>query len=200
MHINAAGEEQADSAAEETDCQQRLDPDARHERGAQPDPGTDAQPEWQVGQPTGQRDILYNAHVISSSATINGKQIMSMHGGGGFLGGHVQAVAPGISKAVFHVVYQPESHFWSLQLTETGLFAGIAAILIPVRSVVDERANSLTQGRSRRAAPDPVAATAPVQAARRRTSQTVAAMSSADSASSQPPSMNWNGQNRLAGW
>ena len=39
-----------------------------------------------------------------------------------------------------------------------------------------------------------------VQAARRRTSQTVTAMSSTDSASSQPPSIHWNGQNRLAGW
>ncbi len=38
------------------------------------------------------------------------------------------------------------------------------------------------------------------QVARRRTSQTVAAMSSADSASSQPPSIHWNGQNRLADW
>ena len=28
----------------------------------------------------------------------------------------------------------------------------------------------------------------------------VAAMSSADSASSQPPSIHWKGQNRLAGW
>ena len=37
------------------------------------------------------------------------------------------------------------------------------------------------------------------QAARRRTSQTVAAMSSTDSASSQPPSIHWNGQNRVAG-
>ena len=63
-------------------------------------------------------------------ATINGKQIVSMHGGGGFLGGHVQAAAPGISKAVFHVVYQPQSHFWPLQLTETGLFAVVAGILI----------------------------------------------------------------------
>jgi hypothetical protein len=77
-----------------------------------------------------QPSFLYNAHVLSSSATINGKQIMSMHGGGGFLGGHVQAAAPGISKAVFHVVYQPESHFWPLQLTETGLFVGLAATLI----------------------------------------------------------------------
>jgi len=38
------------------------------------------------------------------------------------------------------------------------------------------------------------------QAARRPTSQTVAAMSSTDSASSQPPSIHWKGQNRLAGW
>jgi len=38
-----------------------------------------------------------------------------------------------------------------------------------------------------------------VQAARRRTSQTVAAMSSTDRASSQPPSIHWNGQNRLPG-
>ena len=36
-------------------------------------------------------------------------------------------------------------------------------------------------------------------AARRRTSQTVTVMSSTDSASSQPPSIHWNGQNRLAG-
>jgi hypothetical protein len=38
------------------------------------------------------------------------------------------------------------------------------------------------------------------QAARRWTSQMVAAMSSADSVSSQPPSIHWKGQNRLAGW
>ena len=38
------------------------------------------------------------------------------------------------------------------------------------------------------------------QAARRWTSQTVAAMISADSASSQPPSIHWKGQNRLRGW
>jgi hypothetical protein len=39
-----------------------------------------------------------------------------------------------------------------------------------------------------------------VQAARRRTSQMVAAMSRIDSASSQPPSIHWKGQNRPAGW
>ena len=38
------------------------------------------------------------------------------------------------------------------------------------------------------------------QAARRRTNQTVTAISSTDKASSQPPSIHWNGQNRLAGW
>ena len=38
------------------------------------------------------------------------------------------------------------------------------------------------------------------QTARRRTSQTVTAMSRTDSASSQPPSIHWNAQNRLAGW
>jgi hypothetical protein len=51
----------------------------------------------------------------------------------------------------------------------------------------------------RTAAPPPTAR-APGQAARRWTSQTVAAMSSTDSASSQPPSIHWKGQNRLAGW
>ncbi len=40
----------------------------------------------------------------------------------------------------------------------------------------------------------------PRQAARRRTSQTVAAISATDSASGQPPSIHWNGQNRLPGW
>jgi hypothetical protein len=38
------------------------------------------------------------------------------------------------------------------------------------------------------------------QAARRWTSQMVAAMSRADSATSLPSSIHWNGQNLLAGW
>jgi hypothetical protein len=74
-------------------------------------------------------NFLYNAHVLSMDGTVNGHQF-STAGGGGFLGGHVQAAAPGISHAIFHVVYQPESHFWPLQLTETGLFAGVAIALI----------------------------------------------------------------------
>jgi hypothetical protein len=39
-----------------------------------------------------------------------------------------------------------------------------------------------------------------IQAARRRTSQMVAAMRISESASSQPLSIHWKGQNRLAGW
>jgi hypothetical protein len=46
----------------------------------------------------------------------------------------------------------------------------------------------------------PGAPTSPRQVARRRTSHTVTPMSSTDNASSQPPSIHWNGQNRLAGW
>jgi ABC-type transport system involved in multi-copper enzyme maturation permease subunit len=76
-----------------------------------------------------QPNFLYNAHVLSMNGTVNGHQFNTA-GGSGFLGGHVQVAAPGISNAVFHVVYQPQSHFWPLQLTETGLFVGLAAILI----------------------------------------------------------------------
>jgi hypothetical protein len=39
-----------------------------------------------------------------------------------------------------------------------------------------------------------------IQAARRRTSQTVAAIRISERASSQPPSMSWKCQNRLSGW
>jgi hypothetical protein len=40
----------------------------------------------------------------------------------------------------------------------------------------------------------------PAQAARRRTSQMVTAMSSTESISSQPASMNWKCQYRVSGW
>jgi hypothetical protein len=77
-----------------------------------------------------QPHFLYNAHVLSMTATNHGHQLGSVAGGGGFLGGHVQVGVPGISHIIFHVIYQPESHFWPLQLTETGLFVGLAALLI----------------------------------------------------------------------
>jgi hypothetical protein len=74
-----------------------------------------------------QPSFLYNAHVMSITATLHGHQIIN--NSGGFLGGHVQAAAPGINNAIFHVVYQPESHFWPLQLAETGLFLALAVLL-----------------------------------------------------------------------
>ncbi len=76
-----------------------------------------------------QPNFLYNAHILSMRGTANGHRF-STAGDGGFLGGHVQVAAPGISRAVFHVVYQPASHFWPMQLTETGLFVGLAGLLI----------------------------------------------------------------------
>lgn len=75
-----------------------------------------------------QPSFLYNAHILSMSATGNGRPIMK--GGGGFLGGHTQAATPIANNVIFHVTYQPQSHFWPLQLAETGLFLGVAALLI----------------------------------------------------------------------
>ena len=40
------------------------------------------------------------------------------------------AVSTNPEKTVFEAVYQPASHFWPLQLTETGLFVGLAALLV----------------------------------------------------------------------
>jgi hypothetical protein len=72
--------------------------------------------------------FLNNAHVMSLTATLHGHQILD---GGGFSGGKAHAAAaPSLSHAVFHAIYQPESHFWPLQLTETALFVGVAALLI----------------------------------------------------------------------
>jgi phosphotransferase system glucose/maltose/N-acetylglucosamine-specific IIC component len=75
-----------------------------------------------------QPSFLNNAHVISDNASIGTHKIA---GGGGVLGGHSQLAAPGLDRStVFHVVYQPASRFWSLQLAETGLFIGLAVVLV----------------------------------------------------------------------
>jgi ABC-type transport system involved in multi-copper enzyme maturation permease subunit len=52
--------------------------------------------------------------------------------GGGVLGGHAQLAVPGGRNGgpVIETIYQPASHFWPLQLAETGLFLGLAALLI----------------------------------------------------------------------
>ena len=70
------------------------------------------------------------------------------------------------------------------------LLAGTA-----IRSSLAGRPAIRTGARAPAASADPGRA----QVARRRTSQTVAAMSSTDSANSQPPSIHWNAQNRVAG-
>lgn len=68
-----------------------------------------------------------NAKVLSLVATIHGHRVLS---GGGFTGGGVKLQAPNLNRAVIHAVYQPESHFWPLQLTETAMFCGVAVLLI----------------------------------------------------------------------
>jgi hypothetical protein len=77
-----------------------------------------------------QPHFLDSARVLSATATLHGHPVGNVAGGGSFTGGHVQMAAPHINDLVFHVVYYPRSDFWPLQLTETGLFAGIAALLI----------------------------------------------------------------------
>jgi hypothetical protein len=75
-----------------------------------------------------QPNFLLNAHVLSSTATINGHQ--AFRDGGIAIGPKDKFAAPDLSNVIFHVVYQPAAHYWPLQLTETGLFVGLAAILI----------------------------------------------------------------------
>lgn len=78
-----------------------------------------------------QPDSLYNAHVLSLSATLHGHEVLGGLGGGGFDGGHVAVVVPvGAANAIFHATYIPASDFWPLQLTETALFTGLALLLI----------------------------------------------------------------------
>ena len=72
----------------------------------------------------GQPHFLYHADILSETGP-------RFKASGGFIGGHAQLAAPSVtSRTVFHVVYQPASHYWPLQLAETGLFVGVAALLI----------------------------------------------------------------------
>jgi hypothetical protein len=72
--------------------------------------------------------FLYNALVLSMKVTSHGREIGT--GSNFYFGSEAKVAAPGPGNALFHVAYQPVSHFWPLQLTETGLFGGLAAILI----------------------------------------------------------------------
>jgi phosphotransferase system glucose/maltose/N-acetylglucosamine-specific IIC component len=66
---------------------------------------------------------LYHANVITEQAVGRFPGGLSAHGNIGVRPGNAASV-------VFHSTYQPASHFWSLQLAETGLFAGVAVALI----------------------------------------------------------------------
>jgi ABC-type transport system involved in multi-copper enzyme maturation permease subunit len=83
---------------------------------------------WKGAQ---QPSVLYNAHVLSLSGMIHGRPTFQSRGSG-FLGGHVsfQAAGGSANNATFHATYIPASDFWSLQLTETALFVGLAILLI----------------------------------------------------------------------
>jgi len=74
---------------------------------------------------TQQPSFLYNAHILSLRGATHGHEIL-----GGSSGPAQKFATPGMNSAVFQVVYQPDSHFWPLQLTETAIFVGFAAILI----------------------------------------------------------------------
>lgn len=73
--------------------------------------------------------FLTNAHILSITGSLHGRQIMGESGGVFGLGKPIGGPG-GASNVVFHAVYQPVSDFWPLQLRETGLFLGIAVVLI----------------------------------------------------------------------
>jgi hypothetical protein len=67
--------------------------------------------------------ILHHANIISQEVA---GRLPGVGAHGGKLG-----IRPGeAASLVFHATYQPASHFWPLQLAETGVFAGGAVALI----------------------------------------------------------------------
>jgi len=78
----------------------------------------------------GEPRFLYHANVLSQTAYVNGHRVGGS--GGGIVSGHSKLAVPvgAAANTVFHAVYQPASDFWPMQLTETGICAGVAALLI----------------------------------------------------------------------
>jgi hypothetical protein len=71
---------------------------------------------------------LNHANIISETGSGPGVVVKN---GSGPLGSHTQvAVHVGFGPTTMHAVYQPASDFWTLQGYETGLFAGVALVLI----------------------------------------------------------------------
>jgi hypothetical protein len=80
---------------------------------------------WKGTQPA----RLNHANILSENVVGHAHVTLP---GGGVLGGHAQLAAPSgkSGSPLIEAVYQPASHFWPLQLAETGLFLGLAALLI----------------------------------------------------------------------
>lgn len=80
---------------------------------------------WKGNQPPS----LNNAEILRQDVVGHAHVALK---GGGLLGGHAQLAAPSgrTGTPLIEAVYQPASHFWPLQLAETGLFLGLAALLI----------------------------------------------------------------------
>jgi len=74
-------------------------------------------------------------HVLSTAKIVSETVFGPAHvkvAGGGPISGHAQLGIPGGPNGgpLVETVYHPASHFWPLQLTETGLFLGLAVLLI----------------------------------------------------------------------
>jgi hypothetical protein len=81
---------------------------------------------WQGAQP----HVLSTAKIVSENV-LGGRGPIKVESGGP-ISGHAQLAVPGGPRGGprIETVYHPASHFWPLQLAETGLFLGLAALLI----------------------------------------------------------------------
>ena len=83
---------------------------------------------WHGVNPPG---YLVHASIISQNVTVDGRVLGSSSGSGSVLGTSTQLGLPGNgANAISHVVYQPASAFWTLQIRETLLFAAIGLLMM----------------------------------------------------------------------
>jgi len=85
---------------------------------------------WNITQTSGngltQPAALYHGFVLAERISIR----RGGQGAGAFDGSGKPGLPGKGSSLTYHVVYHPASHFWPMQLAETALFAGAAAVLI----------------------------------------------------------------------